>query len=78
MQRGSRTRKTGGVGLGLTLMRRIVTAHGGSVEVESRVGHGTAMHVHLPDALVVASTHGTDHAHLGLRRASWAHTALDG
>jgi signal transduction histidine kinase len=44
----SRTRKTGGVGLGLTLVRRIVTAHGGSVDVKSEVGHGTEMRVRLP------------------------------
>jgi two-component system OmpR family sensor kinase len=44
----SRTRKTGGVGLGLTLVRRIVTAHGGSVDVTSTVGQGTEMYVKLP------------------------------
>jgi signal transduction histidine kinase len=44
----SRTRKTGGVGLGLALVRRIVTAHGGSVDVKSQVGQGTEMYVHLP------------------------------
>jgi two-component system, OmpR family, sensor kinase len=44
----SRTRKTGGVGLGLTLVRRIVTAHGGTVEVESVVGRGTEVYVKLP------------------------------
>jgi two-component system OmpR family sensor kinase len=45
----SRNRKTGGVGLGLTLVRRIVTAHGGSVEVTSAVGQGTEMRVTLPE-----------------------------
>jgi two-component system OmpR family sensor kinase len=44
----SRTRKTGGVGMGLTLVRRIVTAHGGSVDVQSVVGQGTEMRVRLP------------------------------
>jgi len=44
----SRTRKTGGVGMGLTLVRRIVTAHGGSVDVKSEVGRGTEMLVRLP------------------------------
>jgi signal transduction histidine kinase len=44
----SRTRKTGGVGMGLTLVRRIVSAHGGSVDVKSKVGQGTEMCVKLP------------------------------
>jgi signal transduction histidine kinase len=44
----SRTRKTGGVGLGLTLVRRIVTAHAGTVEVRSEIGHGTEVIVKLP------------------------------
>jgi signal transduction histidine kinase len=44
----SRTRKTGGVGLGLTLVRRIVTAHGGTVHLSSVVGHGTEACVKLP------------------------------
>lgn len=45
----SRNRRTGGVGLGLTLVRRIVTAHGGSVDVKSSVGQGTEMTVTLPE-----------------------------
>lgn len=51
----SRTRKTGGVGLGLALVRRIVTAHGGQIEVESHIGQGTEVRVTLPTALPPAS-----------------------
>ena len=42
------TTKTGGVGLGLSLTREIITRHGGRVDVESRVGVGTTFSVWLP------------------------------
>ncbi|MBF5042348.1 HAMP domain-containing histidine kinase [Aggregicoccus sp. 17bor-14] len=44
----SRTRGTGGVGLGLTLTKRIVEAHGGRVEVQSEAGHGSTFTLKLP------------------------------
>jgi two-component system OmpR family sensor kinase len=44
----SRSRGTGGVGLGLTLAERIVEAHGGSIEVESGVGTGSTFRALLP------------------------------
>ncbi|MBM7113611.1 HAMP domain-containing sensor histidine kinase [Archangium primigenium] len=46
----SRARKTGGVGLGLALARRIVVAHGGSLSLESQPGQGTTARVQLPAA----------------------------
>jgi two-component system NtrC family sensor kinase len=43
------TREVGaGTGLGLTVCRDIVRAHGGCIEVESQVGAGTAFTIHLP------------------------------
>jgi two-component system, OmpR family, sensor kinase len=44
----SRTRATGGLGLGLALARRIVEAHGGELSLESVVGQGTTARVCLP------------------------------
>jgi len=44
----SRSRGTGGVGLGLTLAKRIVEAHGGSIAVESVVGQGSTFRACLP------------------------------
>ncbi len=44
----SRTRATGGVGLGLALARRIVEAHGGAIEVESVPDQGTTFRIRLP------------------------------
>ena len=44
----ARQRATGGTGLGLTIAHRIVTDHGGRIEVESRPHVGTTFSVRLP------------------------------
>jgi signal transduction histidine kinase len=44
----SRARKTGGVGLGLALAKRIVEAHHGRIVVESQVGAGTTVSFTIP------------------------------
>ena len=44
----SRTRRTGGVGLGLALARRIARAHGGDVTLSSRPGQGTTARLEVP------------------------------
>jgi two-component system OmpR family sensor kinase len=45
---GSRTRKTGGVGLGLALARRIARAHGGEITLASKPSQGTTATLELP------------------------------
>lgn len=44
----SRNRKTGGAGIGLTIVKSIVNAHGGKIEVTSSTGHGSRFTVILP------------------------------
>ncbi|MEV6843507.1 ATP-binding protein [Actinoplanes sp. NPDC051411] len=44
----ARQRATGGTGLGLTIAHRIVTDHGGRIDVTSRPHIGTTFTVHLP------------------------------
>src|SRR5512143_1967010 len=44
----SRSRATGGAGLGLAIARGLVEAHGGSIRVESEVGHGARFVFVLP------------------------------
>lgn len=44
-----------GTGLGLSLVWGVIRNHGGAVEVESRLGHGTTFWVHLPLTDAVAS-----------------------
>ncbi len=44
----SRARSTGGTGLGLTIARQLVEAHGGSISAESTLGQGSRFVFRLP------------------------------
>jgi two-component system OmpR family sensor kinase len=46
----ARSREQGGSGLGLAIAHSIITAHHGSLDVSSEVGHGTTFTVTLPVA----------------------------
>ena len=46
----SRSRRRGGTGLGLTLARALIEAHGGRIKVDSWVGKGTRFTITLPVA----------------------------
>ena len=45
---GGTTRKFGGMGIGLTVVKQVVEAHQGRVEIESAVGQGTRVLLRLP------------------------------
>jgi signal transduction histidine kinase len=48
LYRGDQSRATRGLGLGLSLVRAYIEAHGGTVEVESSPGHGSIFTIRLP------------------------------
>jgi signal transduction histidine kinase len=50
LYRGDRSRSERGLGLGLTLVKGIVEAHGGQAEVRSTPGRGAQFTIHLPEA----------------------------
>jgi signal transduction histidine kinase len=49
LYRGDRSRSERGLGLGLTLVKSIVEAHGGQVEVESAPHQGSRFTIRIPD-----------------------------
>ena len=51
------SRRYEGTGLGLPLAKNLVEAHGGTLDIRSRLGHGTTVVVHFPPERSIASTH---------------------
>ncbi len=59
----SRSKKTGGYGLGLSICKRIMEAHGGSIDVERNAGRGATFVVTFAGiAGIAGSTDGTSNA----------------
>ena len=44
----SRSKRQGGVGLGLALVKEIAKAHGATLEIESKLGSGTTVRIRFP------------------------------
>jgi signal transduction histidine kinase len=47
LYRGDKSRSQRGLGLGLSLVRAIINAHGGRIDLESAVGQGSSFTIHL-------------------------------
>jgi heavy metal sensor kinase len=56
----ARSRENGGAGLGLSICRTIVEAHGGTIRVASKPGDGTTVRVTLPVSVGVPTWVGTN------------------
>lgn len=54
----SRSRVTGGLGLGLMLVRQIIEAHGGSIQAKNRDGGGLSMAMWLPSDITSSDLQG--------------------
>ena len=55
---GTFVRSTGGVGLGLPIVKSLIEMHGGAFTLTSKAGEGTTARVHLPGTRVLPSLQG--------------------
>jgi signal transduction histidine kinase len=55
LYRGDHSRAERGLGLGLSLVRAIVRAHGGSVDVRTELGRGSTFTIRLPKSFAAGS-----------------------
>ena len=65
--RSSYDRRHAGTGLGVSIVKGLLALHGGAMEIESQVGEGTRVTIHLPTDCEDARRRG---APAGLARAT--------
>jgi PAS domain S-box-containing protein len=63
------TKGTRGTGLGLSMVHGIVQRHGGTLEIESHVGRGTAITLRLPSGAAPPEDAGPRQSHADARRS---------
>jgi signal transduction histidine kinase len=66
---------SGGAGLGLSIVREIMAAHGGELVISSRAGHGTTMCLRFPEA-TEAEDKGVEPAWRSLRKQDEAMNSI--
>ena len=59
LYRGDKSRSAKGLGLGLSLVKAVVEAHGGSVSVTSNVGQGSIFTIKMPRASRIGNARGS-------------------
>ena len=59
------TKAAGGTGLGLHVVKKMAEEHGGTIEVDSVPGEGTAFHIHLPRSVEASARQVEDRREAG-------------
>lgn len=54
------SRRFGGTGLGLAISRKLIELHGGNIEIESEIGHGTTVSLTFPRDRLISAAAGSE------------------
>ncbi len=73
----SRTRRQGGLGLGLAIAQSIAQLHKGKITIQSQVGIGSCFRVHLPTVKTAPAISSESSIQLASRSSPYAHSKAD-